>query len=175
MQLKQLKQRALATLLAVVLVQTLLGVPAQAKKKQSTPRVDYSGVFLDAGSRAALRSTLLPQLFPTPLDRRYLDHMTIDFAPSAAQVAATPVGASAQLKVIGYAGDKRVQALVVQPLSPTGLRSSNPIPHVTVATHNAAPVEANALVQRGYTPLANGPVISGRVGLASRGKILYQK
>ena len=48
---------------------------------------------------------------------------------------------------------------------PYGIGSLDPVPHITVSTDGTPPFAAEKLLQQGYQPIADGPVISGRVGL----------
>jgi hypothetical protein len=82
------------------------------------------------------------------------------FAPS-------DVGRDFTLQVVGRAtrADGGVEAVVVALVLPDGRKltqgfTGNNVPHVTVATDGVTePVEANALLEAGYTPIEDGPLL----------------
>lgn len=105
-----------------------------------------------------------------PLPKHYAHHMTIKFAPSDAELAQLPIGAEVYLEIVGYVDDGHVQAVVVHP---HGVKSKNPIPHVTVATDGTPPAKANDLLKNGFTPLG-GPKIVARVGMFIDGMDVFE-
>jgi hypothetical protein len=102
-------------------------------------------------------STHIGELLPVP----YAHHMTIKFKPSDHDLDQLPIGDAVGLRIVGFAEDDNIQAVVVEPI---GVHSAKPIPHVTVATDGAPPSKATDLLLRGYTPI-DGPIIPARVGL----------
>ncbi|APR81629.1 Hypothetical protein A7982_06978 [Minicystis rosea] len=95
-------------------------------------------------------------------------HGTCDPADLPAIFAPADLGAVFRLVVTGFAtwADGGVQAVVVALLLPDGRRvdrgfSRNAIPHVTVATDGVTePFMANALLEAGFDPVTDGPVLT---------------
>ena len=95
------------------------------------------------------------------LSKSYAHHMTIDFKPTDEQFSDTPIGEEAELKVVGYASDSKVQVLVVKPV---GVNSSNTVAHITIATDGTtSPAYSNKLLEKGYTKV-DGPTLTAQVG-----------
>ena len=129
------------------------------------PPVFIAAVLTPEAKRALYRWWLTQPLAPDPLPITKASHMTIQFRPSPADVASMPIGAEVKLKVTGWAADKNIQAVSVEP---QGVGSANAVPHVTFAVGGAsvAPKLANDLF---VTPgvkkkKAVGPVLTARVG-----------
>ena len=119
----------------------------------------YLGVFLDARSRAALS-----HMFPYKFHKAKADHMTITLKPTPEELAM--VGARVKLKVIGYAENDRIQAVLVDPI---GLVSRNKHPHVTLSHRDdAKPMESNQLLEHGPIEYLDGPMLSGVIDVFPR-------
>jgi hypothetical protein len=104
------------------------------------------------------------------LPKEIAHHMTIKFKPTLDYVNNLPLGEEVQLKVVGWAGDNTIQAVVVVP---DIVSSENKIPHITVATDGeTSPVKSNALLEAGYNEV-DGPIIVGRVGVFDGKKDLF--
>lgn len=95
------------------------------------------------------------------LPQVYAHHMTIKFRPTDSDLDMLNIGALVGLHIVGFADDGHVQAIVVEPI---GVESTNPVPHVTVATDGTPPVKSNELLAGGYTAV-NGPVLPARIGI----------
>ena len=134
----------------------------------SVMKPEYVAVILDDGSE--LLRWWTSEIGPT-LPKQFAHHMTIKFKPSPEDLEGIELGAPASLKVVGWADNGSVQAVVV---SPVGATSTRAIPHITVATDGVAkPADSNALLQQGYVPVAGGPVLKGRVGAVVGGKDVF--
>jgi len=110
------------------------------------------------------------------LPKRYSHHMTIKFKPTPEEVASLPLGAQVALEIVGFAADRKGQAVQVEVVSPSGVRSTNPIPHITVATDGTSPVYSNELLSRGAVPAEGRDkgFLYGRVGYVStRGRDVF--
>jgi hypothetical protein len=144
---------------------------AQVTRKRSRLRynphnVVYVGAMLDDPA-VLLRwwSTHIDALLPV----LYAHHMTIKFKPADHDLDTLPIGAPVGLRIVGAAGNDNIQAVVVEPI---GVRSTNPIPHVTVATNGTPPSKSFELLAQGYTPV-NGPIIRAHVGLFTGKEIVF--
>jgi hypothetical protein len=93
--------------------------------------------------------------------------MTIQFKPKS--LDGYEVGSSVSLRVVGFAQNEHVQAVVVEAV---GATSSNAVPHITVATDGSPPVLSNDLLQQGYVSV-RGPYLSARVGFNQAGKDVF--
>jgi hypothetical protein len=125
--------------------------------KSKPEKAIYTAVFLDDPNDLLdwwERETGIP-VHP----KVFAHHMTIKFKPSPDEVKDLPIGAPVNLRIIGWAADDQGQAVAVQP---QGVRSSNRIPHVSVAMSGVSPVYSNELLGRGFKP-ASG-ILRGRVG-----------
>jgi hypothetical protein len=129
----------------------------------------YVGVILDAeatevapsATEALLRwwEAEVGELLP----KHIAHHMTIRFRPTEAELAELVLGQATALRVVGFAHDAGIQAVVVELAGDR--RSANAVPHVTLATDGVTPpVRANDLLSAGFTPV-DGPVLTGRVGI----------
>jgi len=110
------------------------------------------------------------------LPKRYSHHMTIKFKPTPEEVASLPLGAQVALEIVGFAADRKGQAVQVEVVSPSGVRSTNPIPHITVATDGTSPVYSNELLSRGAVRAEGRDkgFLYGRVGYVSnRGRDVF--
>ena len=96
--------------------------------------------------------------------------MTIKFKPSPEEVLSLPIGDTVDLKVVGWAADDQAQAIVV---SPSGVRSANKHPHVTVATDGTSPAYSNDLINNGPVTKVSGPTLKGRVGIFTGKDVQY--
>lgn len=136
----------------------------------NTSKVIYAGVMLDKTSQAALELWWTLHTGQPVLPQHFMHHMTIQFKPSEDEIQRMPVGQTVKLKVIGWAGDERIQAVAVRSSVP----SANGIPHITVATDGKAkPFESNALLARGMNSTSSGITLTGRVGLFTPQGIIY--
>jgi hypothetical protein len=95
------------------------------------------------------------------LSKHYGHHMTIKFKPDAQEVVDLPIGKRASIRIVGWAGDAKGQAVKVE----SSVRSTKKIAHITVATDGTSPVYSNKLLAKGVTA-ANGR-LGGRVGYQS--------
>eukprot|EP00754_Rhynchopus_humris_P003945 Rhum_TRINITY_DN12043_c0_g1::Rhum_TRINITY_DN12043_c0_g1_i3::g.48553::m.48553 len=123
--------------------------------------MSYTGVFLTPESRDELLAWCATTFGP-PLDggRVVAEHMTIKFRPSQEEAEAVPLHSYTALRVVGYACDNHVQAVVV---APRLVSSANPVPHITICCRGKPPFYSNACLARGYTAVPNGPWLVGRV------------
>ena len=129
----------------------------------------YVGVILDAEDteeRPASTEALLrwwEAEVGEVLPKRVAHHCTLRFRPTEAELAEYELGQATTLRVVGFAHDAGIQAVVVELAG--DMRSANAVPHVTVATDGVTPpVRANDLLSAGFTPV-DGPVLTGRVGI----------
>jgi len=99
-----------------------------------------------------VRLPLLPKLFS--------HHMTLQFQPEPSAIGDLPLGRRVPLEVVGWTADEKAQAVVVKP---SGVRSENPTPHITIATDGTSPAYSNDLLASGYTRV-RGPTLLGTVG-----------
>jgi hypothetical protein len=121
----------------------------------------YVGVILDAAATEALLRWWETVVGPL-LQKHIAHHMTIRFRPTEAELAEYELGQATALRVVGFAHDTGIQAVVVELVD---VGSANAVPHVTVATDGVTPpVRANDLLSAGFTPV-DGPVLTGRVGI----------
>ena len=128
------------------------------KAQPSKERPSYLAVFLDAASRSKLVYS-----FPYEHHKAKADHMTI--ARPVPPEMLKLVGTSVRMKVIGYAANDRVQAVVVDPSPALG---QGPTPHITLShAEGVQPVESNALLKAGWERV-NGPVLTGIVDVFPR-------
>jgi len=121
----------------------------------------YVGVILDAAATEALLrwwEAVVGEL----LQKHIAHHCTLRFRPTEAELAEYELGQATTLRVVGFAHDAGIQAVVVELAG--DMRSANAVPHVTLATDGVTPpVRANDLLSAGFTPV-DGPVLTGRVG-----------
>jgi hypothetical protein len=114
-------------------------------------------------------------LAPDPLPITKSTHMTIQFRPSLADVAAAPIGSDVMLQITGWAADNQIQAVSVKP---QGVGSANAVPHVTFAIKDAsvAPKLSNDLfVTPGVKKKeVEGPLLAARVGWSDGGTYHYE-
>ena len=130
--------------------------PNAKKKKRRGPI--YTAIVLDEPSKDSLLGWWEDNVGPLH-QNIYAHHMTIQFGPSEEDVAATPLGDSGSLRVVGIAQDERGQAVVVEPSYP----STKALPHVTVAVaEGVKPVYSNELLARGYEEV-DGPLLTGTI------------
>lgn len=116
-------------------------------------KVVYTAVFLTKESRSLLLKEYSPKFHDIKAD-----HMTIQFQPKPEDVKKLDLGQMVTLKVIGYAEDNKVQAVVVE-----GFDSKNSIPHITISVApGSKPVLSNQLLNKGYEKV-NGPILHGIV------------
>lgn len=124
-------------------------------------KIAYTAVFLDQTSKEMLQRWFEATTGQTLLGTPHAHHMTIKFKPSDAEIAALPLGQKAKLRVVGWAADDKVQAVVVEPEIP----SQKAIPHITVATEgDTPPAYANELLARNVIPFEGTLVLEGLVG-----------
>jgi len=127
----------------------------------------YFALILTPASRARLQLDFAT--LPSPIAH----HCTVRYGTSnpadlPAVFSPADLGRIFLLQLVGFAtrADGAVQAAVVALLLPDGSRmergfSENAVPHVTVATDGVAePVTANALLEAGFEPVLDGPVLS---------------
>jgi len=132
-------------------------------------KLAYVGVVLDKPSDLSQwwhRNTTAA--LPPLRDKIRSHHMTVQYKPSTEEAERIPLGKSISLKVIGWAANDDVQAVVVK-----GYPSVNKVPHITVSTGGGtSPVEAQKLLAKGWSPI-NGPTLKGRLGVFSGGEVRY--
>ena len=120
----------------------------------------YVGVILDAAATEALLrwwETAVGEL----LQKHIAHHATLRFRPTEAQLAEYELGQATTLRVVGFAHDTGIQAVVVELVD---VESANAVPHITIATDGVTPpVRANDLLSAGFTPV-DGPLLTGKVG-----------
>jgi cation transport regulator ChaC len=128
--------------------------------KQAKPeKALYTAVFLD--DPTALKRWWVEETGIPLLSKHYGHHMTIKFKPDAQEVVDLPIGKRASIRIVGWAGDAKGQAVKVE----SSVRSTKKIAHITVATDGTSPVYSNKLLAKGVTA-ANGR-LGGRVGYQS--------
>jgi hypothetical protein len=137
-----------------------------AKKRKAL----YVGVMLSPGDKKTLEAWWKKETGSDLLRKSYMHHMTIKFKPSPEDIAALSIGDPVPLKVVGWAADGQAQAVLVQP---SGVRSSNSHPHVTVATDGTSPAYSNDLIKSGPVTKASGPTLKGRVGIFTGKDVQY--
>ena len=97
------------------------------------------------------------------LNRHVAHHITLSFVRTHGDDVAWPVGKAARYRVVGWAGDDRVQAVAVAPVGRAPY-SLNDLPHTTVALAKGVPAkESNALLAAGFHRV-RGPVLDTVVG-----------
>ena len=133
------------------------------RRKNPAP-VAYVGAILDRPEQ--LLNWWSTNIGPL-LDKKFAHHMTIQFKPKS--LDGYEVGSSVSLRVVGFAQNEHVQAVVVEAV---GATSSNAVPHITVATDGSPPVLSNDLLQQGYVSV-RGPYLSARVGFNQAGKDVF--
>jgi len=122
-------------------------------------KVLYTALVLDAASHATLIAWFERVCRMPILEKRFAHHMTLQFAPTDAQVADTYVGHTATVIVTGWAADAHTQAVVVL----TGLEVASELPHVTVAcAQGTSPVRSLELLKKGRHSV-DGPTLTGRI------------
>jgi len=118
----------------------------------------YIAAFLDAKSRADLIHA-----FPYAHDKAKADHMTI--ARTMTPDLLGLIGQQVQMRVVGYASNDRIQAVVVQP-SPDLVQGR--IPHITLShAPGSQSKESNDLLQEGWERVS-GPTLTGIVDVYPR-------
>ena len=96
--------------------------------------------------------------FPPSFNDTFYHHMTIQFGGN---ISVEGVGTEVELKVIGYKGDDKAEAVVVSGVP----RADGKVPHITLSVApGVKPVYSNELVKSGLTAV-DGPVIKGVVAL----------
>lgn len=135
----------------------------------------YVGIFLDEASREALLEAASTQLVLH--ETVYAHHVTLAFGESMKRTAFN-IGAQAEVGVLGFYGNDRVQAAHVD-----SVLSLNRFPHVTLATHDAKPFESNEMLTRTLSGRTmSAPYLEdvkfklkGRIGIyMSNGEVLYK-
>ena len=143
--------------------------------KPKTP-VFVAAVLDDAAKQVLYNYWISQPGAPAPFPVMKMSHMTIKFRPSLEETAALPIGQPVQLRIAGWAGDDKIQAVAVEPV---GVGSANAVPHVTFALADASVppklsndlfTNANALGRR--TP---GPVITARLGWSDGGTYHFEQ
>lgn len=127
--------------------------------QETDKRPGYIAAFLDARSRS-----LLSHAFPYAHDKAKADHMTIarNVTPDLLDLVGQPL----RMKVVGYADNDRIQAVVVEP--ERGLVREGRLPHITLSHASGAEAkESNDLLREGWEPV-DGPVLSGIIDVHPR-------
>lgn len=124
----------------------------------------FVAVVLDDRSHKALLAWWERATGTKLLSKIYAHHMTIKFKPNQSDMDKLTEGEKVTLQVIGWAEDGKVQAVAVK-----GFKSSNKIPHITVATDGTPPFKSNALLADGFTRV-RGPRLTGTVAGERRSK-----
>ena len=103
------------------------------------------------------------------LDMERIHHITICFKPSMEEVLATDFGSDVKFKIVGWAEDKKVQAIVV-----SGIDSNKEVPHMTISTKDGVPPsESNKLLSEGYH-IVDGPEFDGTIGYWNGSKAVFE-
>jgi hypothetical protein len=119
----------------------------------------YIAAFLDAKSRADLSHA-----FPYAHDKAKADHMTI--ARRVAPDLLSLVGEPLRMRVIGYANNDRIQAVVVEPYP--NIVQEGRIPHITLShAPGVQAKESNDLLRRGWEHV-RGPTLTGIIDVHPR-------
>ena len=85
--------------------------------------------------------------------------MTIQMGPKEEDLLKLPMGDKVKLKIVGWAANDQVQAVVVE----CEVKSKKSHPHVTVACGpTGKPQHSDTLLAKGYTKI-NGPTLTGTV------------
>tara|TARA_A100001011_G_C13885311_1_gene664700 strand:- start:39 stop:587 length:549 start_codon:yes stop_codon:yes gene_type:complete len=143
-----------------------------AKKRKAI----YTAAFLTDAAKIELKNWWKLKTQTDLLDNEFVHHMTIKFKPTPDDVLSLPIGEKVSLKVMGYAGDEKGQAVVV---SPVGVISSNDIPHITVSTGNTdddkrvSPAYSNDLLSGGIEQASDGPLLEAFIGFFNGKEIRY--
>jgi hypothetical protein len=120
----------------------------------------YTGVFLCEKSRVVLEKWWVAEIAPL-LPNKFMDHMTVKFAPSREESDALPVGSLVSIVILGYVLDAKGHAVVVH--CPR-CRSTNAIAHITVSTAgDTRPAYSNELLLQGWIKVDNAPILFGYV------------
>lgn len=116
-------------------------------------------IKLDKPSRKLLMKWWVEETKLDLLPNVNVNHVTLKFEPSADDLAKVELGAKVVVRVTGWAADEKAQAVKVAiPVS-----SSNPIPHVTVATAKGIPPSySKELLAHGVTAV-HGPTLHGAI------------
>ena len=124
----------------------------------------FTGVFLTDESRALLLSWA-EKVFGPLIERSRVSakHMVISRNPTPEQYKQLRCGSHTALRVVGYVLDKHVQAVVV---SSRAVRSTEPVPHITVCLKGQKTAYASEALARGYYSVTNGPWLVGEVNWA---------
>jgi hypothetical protein len=124
---------------------------AGVEVKETTRPPSYLAVFLDARSKAALSHA-----FPYVHHKARADHMTItnDVTPDHLELIGQPV----RMRVVGYAVNDEVQAVVVKP---TPDLVEDRVPHITLSFEEGSSAkESNTLLGEGWKRVS-GPTLTG--------------
>jgi len=122
-------------------------------------KVVYSAIFLDDASHRELLAWWVKATGTPLLPTHFGHHMTIKFKPSSEEVAKLDLGKKVRVRVVGWAGDEKGQAVLVDP----EVESTNPKPHITVAVApGVSPAYSNELLASGVTRIS-GPTLEGVV------------
>lgn len=136
-------------------------------KKNPKPKspVFVAAVLTPEAKRSLYRYWVTQPAAPEPLPILKSSHMTIQFRPSLADISTMPIGQEVQLQVTGWASEKKIQAVSVEPV---GVGSANAVPHVTFALADVSvpPKLSNDLFAGAAThsKTSAGPVLTARVG-----------
>ncbi len=123
----------------------------------------YTGLFLDEVSRVAAINAV--SYSHDLLDKVIAHHLILKFKPSREEVLALPVGQLVKFTVLGFAADRRAQALSCT--VPSSLVCSNEHPHVTVSVASGvSPVYSNTVLARGSLNPLTPFELTGRVGFS---------
>lgn len=132
----------------------------EPKVVEPKSKPSYVGIFLSGSSRAALAHR-----FPFMFEKLEADHVTLSRNVTPQLMAR--VGERVDFRVVGYAHDDRVQAVVVD--LPPGLSSDNAIPHVTISTESdVPPKESNTMLARTDIQPVSGMTLSGIIDVFPR-------
>jgi hypothetical protein len=127
---------------------------------QQVKMSSYTGVFLCEKSKVVLEKWWVAEIAPL-LPNKFMDHMTVKFAPSREESDALPVGSLVSIVIVGYGLDAKGHAVVVH--CPR-CRSTNAIAHITVSTANdTRPAYSNELLMQGWIKVDNAPTLFGYV------------
>lgn len=118
----------------------------------------YLGLILDRGSLDKLLAWW-DKATGEPLLGKYIaHHVTIQFKPSAEQVAQAEVGKRHSVQVVGWASDDKAQAVIVSGINV----APGQIAHITLAlAPGIAPAYSKELVR--HSAKLHGPTLTGEV------------
>jgi len=119
----------------------------------------YIGLVLDKASLSRLLAWWETTVGEDLLGKYAAHHVTIQFKPTADQVANAGVGTRHQVRVVGWGSDEKAQAVVVSGIEV----AQGQIAHVTLAVAPGVPPAYSKELLRGGLTREHGPTLTGTV------------